>query len=208
MGWFRQHARWWVACLGLGVVLTLAGPPNASASERDRRDVRKLKAAFIYNFVKFVQWPDDAFADRDSPITIGVMGDEPMRVTLARTVRARQVRGRSLRVVRLDAPPEDDSNAEDRDRALAAFVQQTRRCHLVYFGPKNRRRVERLLAHVELPEHVLTVGDGRGYLDQPTMLDLLMKGDERLVFFANHDRIQRAPFKVSSQLLRLARAPR
>ena len=41
-----------------------------------------LKAAFLYNFTKFVDWPADAFPDSDAPIHVGIFGDEALSLTV------------------------------------------------------------------------------------------------------------------------------
>jgi hypothetical protein len=62
----------------------------------------QVKAAFLYNFTKFIEWPEARFASATSPIVIGLVGRDPFAGELAELVNGRQVRGRTLavRVVR------------------------------------------------------------------------------------------------------------
>src|SRR5579863_7152467 len=60
-----------------------------------------IKSGFIYNFAKLVQWPATAFAQADSPIVIGILGDDPFGATLDRIVADKKINGRGLVVRRL-----------------------------------------------------------------------------------------------------------
>src|SRR6202166_5421953 len=60
-----------------------------------------IKAGFIYNFAKLVEWPSTAFAQADSPIVIGILGDDPFGATLDRIVADKKINGRGLVVRRL-----------------------------------------------------------------------------------------------------------
>src|SRR3981189_3174788 len=60
-----------------------------------------IKAGFIYNFAKLVEWPATAFAQPDSPIVIGILGDDPFGTTLDRIVADKKINGRSIAIKRL-----------------------------------------------------------------------------------------------------------
>ena len=60
----------------------------------------KLKAAFLFNFTKFVDWPPTAFADATSPVVIGVLGDDPFDGALEDVIRGRTANGHSLTIRR------------------------------------------------------------------------------------------------------------
>jgi len=74
-----------IAILGM----TLNGTPLAYAQTGDAPDSSEylIKAGFIYNFAKFVEWPSAAFAQPDSPIVIGVLGTDPFGSVLDRLVQ-------------------------------------------------------------------------------------------------------------------------
>src|SRR5687768_11633153 len=85
-----------LACLML-VFLSLPGvAQEAPVPEAD------LKAAFLFNFAKFVDWPAEAFPQEDSPITIGIYGDEEFTGTLRTLIRDKKAHGRSFIVKRLN----------------------------------------------------------------------------------------------------------
>ena len=78
--------------LMLSVVLTLALSPSAKAQRG--AELNRLKAAFVFQFTNFVEWPDDAFEDDSSPFLIGVVGNDAVRDILAANVREKLVGGR------------------------------------------------------------------------------------------------------------------
>ena len=62
-----------------------------------------IKAAYLYNFAMFVDWPAASFARRDSPIVIGVLGSDPFGAALDETVRNKSVNNRPIRIDRLQS---------------------------------------------------------------------------------------------------------
>ena len=64
----------------------------------------QVKAAFLFNFAKFVQWPPTAFAGVTSPIIIGILGESPFHDDLARTIRNKTVDDHPLLIKELHSP--------------------------------------------------------------------------------------------------------
>src|SRR4051795_5265685 len=56
----------------------------------------QLKAAFLYNFAQFAEWPDDSFKGPHGPIVIAVAGDNPFGAALEQAVRGKQLNGREI----------------------------------------------------------------------------------------------------------------
>lgn len=93
----------WPRC----VLLALAGVfpmlvPAPSALAREVSKEYRIKAAFLYNFTKFVEWPPERFPSADAPVLIGVLGGNPFERVLEETVRGKTVNGRPVRIVPLD----------------------------------------------------------------------------------------------------------
>src|SRR5207244_10017153 len=82
--------------------VSLSGTPQAFAQTPDSRDSSEylIKAGFIYNFAKFVEWPSAAFAQPDSPIVIGVLGTDPFGSVLDRLVQDKKIGQRGFVVRR------------------------------------------------------------------------------------------------------------
>jgi hypothetical protein len=79
-------------------MLALLAAP-AAAAEPEITQEYQVKAAFLYNFTKFIEWPAAAFPDANSPIIVGVAGENPFGEELEKIVRDRKVNGRAIRIV-------------------------------------------------------------------------------------------------------------
>jgi hypothetical protein len=170
-------ARGWAIVLTIAIILT---PQPGTAQEPLEFQV---KAAFLYNFAKFVEWPDQAFANRDSAFTICLAGD-PFQGALEKTVQGEAWNGRPLSVRRID------SGAEVRS------------CQVVYVsGSSSQKSMEILMAAANAP--VLTVGETDDFISAGGIIRFTESG-RRVRFEINPEAAQRAALRVSSRLLRLA----
>ncbi len=157
--------------------LFAADPRVASADE--------LKAAFVFNFSKFVTWPADTFAGRKGTLVIGVLGDPAMGQELERLVRGKTVDGRAVEV------------------ETAGSLAGLGRCDLIFVSQSEDRRVEDVVRELR-GRPVLTVGESDRFADAGGMICLRWEGN-RLRFEVNMDAAEAAQLKISAQLLRLAR---
>ncbi len=81
---------------------------SARAAEAEPLEYQ-VKAAFLLNFTKFVQWPASAFADENSPVAICILGEDPFGNTLDEMVKGEALSGRQLVVQRIRRAPEPKS---------------------------------------------------------------------------------------------------
>ena len=145
----------------------------------------QVKAAYLFNFLKFVEYPTESFADPLAPIVIGIVGDDPFGNALPQVVIGKTVQGRDL-VIRAYR------NGED-----------LRGAHILFISASERKRLPTILASLH-GSTVLTVSDAAGFLDAGGMIQFLNEND-RVRFAINTDATARAKLKVSSKLLSLAR---
>ncbi len=157
------------------------------ASLRAQSAEYQIKAAMIYNFAKFVEWPADALAPAPAPLTLCVLGRDPFGGALA-AIEGRSAQGRELRV----------------RRGLAA--DEFRGCHLLFIADSEERRLPALLRTLA-NQPVLAVSDIEGFAEAGGTIALI-ESDGRLQFEINLGAAQRANLKISSQLLRLAKLVR
>ena len=143
----------------------------------------QVKAAFLYNFAKFVDWPPPA-AGPKAPLVIVVFGRDPFGPVLANTVFGKTVNNRPLEVRR------------------ASRIEDLLPCHLVFISAKERRRVPAILKAVE-SAGVLTVSETDDFLDQGGAVRLVMEG-RKVRFQINLEAARRNGLTVSSKLLSLA----
>jgi hypothetical protein len=176
---FGLRRMWVAATLALAAVAATAVPANPQGATAD-----EVKAAFLFNFVKFVEWPIDA-APSNAALVVGVLGSDGIEESLRITVRGKAINGRPLAVKRL------------------AGVDDVTNVHLLYVGMREKGRVGDLLRRVD-GISVLTVSDADRFCQSGGVIGLLME-DNRVRFDVNLDAADRGRLKVSSKLLALAR---
>ena len=178
----------------------MSGAAAPAQTGSSTRELAKLKAAYVLNFARYTQWPAEAFTDRDTPVVVGVLGDESFAAYLEALVAKEAVNGRPIVVRRLVVPSLDRREDEGRRSALAGELRQL---HVIFIGSAAQSAVPWILDRV-VGEDVLTVSDTDAFADRGGMLGLVVR-NRRLAFDANVAQIERSPLVVSSQVLRLAR---
>ena len=143
-----------------------------------------MKAAYLYNFVKFSEWPADAGAP-DIPLTLCVLGDDAVQIQLEQAVKGHKVGGHPLNVIRISI-----------DGAL-------RSCHILYVTGLDRRRSMQLIALVK-DAPVFTVSDFDAFATLGGVSQLFVENG-KLRFAINPASAQRARLRLSSKLLALAK---
>ncbi len=178
----RPRGRGAIAILAL--LVTLVSPPSFAAEPVSKE--YQLKAAFLYNFTKFVmEWPTNRFGTKDAPITIGILGPNPFGAELARAVQDRNVNGRSFIITNLT------------EAAAAPQVD-------VLFVPRGQE-ARFLSAFPELQAAgVLTVGESEAFATSGGLINFTTEAD-KIRFEINLEAAEQRGFKFSSQLLKVAK---
>jgi hypothetical protein len=165
--------------LTLIMVTSLAASFNAELT-----DEYHVKAAYLYNFTKFIVWPPDAFRDSDKTFQICVLGRDPFGTALDEVVAGKVIEGRPFEVRRLS------------DR------QQTGSCRILYAAaPERKRNTSIPLATSQIG--LLTVDEaGSGTSDKAIVNFTLEHGKVR--FEINITAAEESKLQISSRLLNLA----
>jgi hypothetical protein len=158
------------------------GPAPASAAAKEYQ----VKAAFLYNFTKFIEWPPRSFSGPEDPIVIGVLGDGPFAAELEQVVMNRNVNGRGLVV----KPVVSVAEAQSVDVLFVSEAQE------YMFG-----EIAPVIAH----NPILTIGESRAYAHSGGIINFVLDND-KVRFEINMEAAERAGLKVSAQLQKLARA--
>ena len=166
--------------LAMLLILMPALPARAAVSLE-----YQVKAAFLYNFAKFVTWPEDAFAGGDAPFVFCIIGTDPFGESLEKVLAGRQAAGRKVVVRR------------------GPDLESLGRCHLMFIGEGEDSRVARHLRQASA-QPVLTVGETQAFERAGGMIRLVV-ADKRIRFDINAKAAEEARLKLSSQLLKLAR---
>ena len=177
----RQSGRSLLAAAGLAVAVAAPAPARVAAAQADAGVV---KAAFIINFLKFVDWPATDGAPQPA-LTVAVLGDDAFHAVLARAAAGQSVQGRTVSV-----------------RAIRR-ISDAHDAQLIFIAGSQARNLPAILREVD-GRAVVTVGDTDGYAQAGVMLNLYTF-DQRVRIEANATAAARAGVRLSSQLLRLAR---
>jgi len=160
----------------VGVGRARAAPPEATEHE--------LKAAFLFNFAKFVEWPPETVATRPT-IDVCVLGDDLLHEALQRSLRGKTVGDKPIAT-----------------RSLTT-VEATAECHVVFVGRPHHGDMPSIVALVQR-HHVLLVGEGPAFLAAGGAIAFDIENN-RLRFDVDTAAASSAGLKLSSQLLKVAR---
>ena len=180
---FTRHLRGWLpACLAAGIAL-LAEVSPVHAEEPAR--AYQIKALFLFNFVQFVDWPEQAFATPDAPIRIGILGENPFVGALTSTVQNETIRGRPIEVKH------------------AMRAQDLLDCQLIFVARSERTRVSGIIGTCT-GKPILTVGDMPDFARRGGIVSFYLEG-QKVRFEINRAAAQNAHLKLASQLVSVAR---
>jgi len=179
--------------LGILIVtlsVSLSWTSEAFPQAQDASDSSEylIKAGFIFNFAKFVEWPAAAFAQPDSPIVIGILGTDPFGTIIDQIVQDKKIGGRGFVVKRL---------------RWGGDVKEIRECKILFVGASERAHVDELVQLVKtLP--ILTVGETPGFAERGGVIRFVLE-DNKVRFEVNVEAAHQAELNISSRLLTLAR---
>ncbi len=162
------------------VVIAILG--SALAIEAESAQEYVVKAAFLYNLAKFVEWPDP---QPKGPLFFGILGQDPFGETLDRTVSNKLINGRPVVIKR------------------SAELGPLTDCQVVFIGASETKRLKQILKAFE-GRQVLTVGDNEEFVQSGGATALVLE-QNRVVLEVNPDQTARAGLKISSRALEVAR---
>jgi YfiR/HmsC-like len=167
------------------VMLVFCGFPETAQLFAQTLSDDQVKAAYLYNFAKFVEWPANKFAAATSPVRFCILEDYSLEPELARIVKGKSVGGRAIEIVQVQGG------------------EQSRNCHILFINAVNSKRSHSLLDAVR-GSAVLTVGESESFIEHGGMIAFVLI-DDRVHFQVNHKAATDAGVYVSSRLLVLAK---
>ena len=143
-----------------------------------------VKGAFLYNFAKFVSWPEEAFRDDQMHITLCILGKDPFGGALA-SVKGKSVKDRKVVIKH------------------CATLDELGKCHILFISRSEEQNLSEILAKVK-NWNTLTVSDMEGFA-QSGGVNNFVTVEKKIRFEINLDAAERTGLKISSKLLRLAK---
>jgi hypothetical protein len=177
MEFLNPVGRWF----GLFFCLLALAPQSARAQTKEYQ----IKAAFLLNFIQFVEWPAAAFSGSNAPLCIGVLGDDPFGNALEETVRGESVRDHKLSIRR------------------AQRVEDLTECKMVFVSKSENKRVPEILAKID-SHPVVTVSEVEGFARQGGTINFYHE-QNKVRFEINPASARQSGVKISSQLLGLGK---
>jgi hypothetical protein len=175
--------------------------PEALADSA-RSQEYQIKAAFLYNFIKFVEWPEEKVADSNEPITIGIIGKDPFGNAFE-PLKGRQAKGRKVVVKRIKGFERLKKSGAKGKAELQRIIDAIRKCHVLFICSSEKEKLKEIINSVK--DHpVLTVGDVKGFLETGGVVNFLME-EKKVRFEINLAAAKRAKLRIRSKLLRLAK---
>jgi hypothetical protein len=166
----------------LGLILLIALFPDKAFSEVSRE--YKIKAAFLFNFTKYVEWPAESFKSDSAPFTIGILGVDPFGNALD-LLADQNVRGRKIILKKVRR------------------VDEAGGCQLLFVCSSEKGQWRTIITELK-GRNILTISDIDQFAGGGGMIGLVQVED-KIQFEVNLDAAQQAKLKISSQLLKLAK---
>lgn len=186
----------------LCVALVLVCAPAPLCAEPDSVQEYQIKAAFLYNFIKFVDWPKEAMPDSNEPITIGIIGKDPFGNAFE-PVKDKDVREKKVVVKRFKSIADLKKLGESGKDELNRQIEAVKKCHLLFVCSSEKEYLKDIVNTVK-DRPVLTVGDTEEFLQSGGIISFVME-DQKVRFEVNLVAAKCANLKIRSQLLRLAK---
>ena len=169
-----------VSAIFILILITAAVVTSALGEERKPGEY-EVKAVFIYNLAKFIEWPDKSF-DNSPTLTLYILGEDPFGSEID-AIRDKLIKGRRVVVKQIDSP-------DDLDNAGILFISSS-----------EKERLRDILKSISgLP--ILTVGDTKSFAQRGVMVNFYLE-NSRIRFEINLEAANLAGLNISSNLLRM-----
>ncbi len=177
--------------------------PIAQEVEAEENKEYQIKAAFLYNFVKFVEWPKEKISkDANEPIVIGIIGKDPFGDAID-IITGERVKDKKL-VVKWFKSFEDSKKSDEKNKpGVHMEIEAIRKCHLLFFCSSEKTSIEEMMKSLK-GSHALTVGEMNGFLESGGVINFIIE-NKKVRFEINTSAAKRARLEIRSQLLRLAK---
>jgi ribosome-associated protein YbcJ (S4-like RNA binding protein) len=182
----------------LGCLLVSDAYPNSQSAQYKEYEV---KAAFMYNFLKFVDWPEEKIARSGNQIVIGIIGEDPFGAA-ADIFKDKKVEEHNV-VLRRFEGIEQLKKAAEKDKPANEKLEALKTCHLLFICPSEQKQAREIIDIVGKND-VLTVGDSAGFIESGGAINFFLE-DNKIRFNINLTAAEKAGLKIRSQLLRLAK---
>jgi hypothetical protein len=161
----------------------LAGSSLNVRAEEPKPDEYQMKAVFLYNFAKFIDWPEESLRDKDT-FNVCILGDSPFENNF-KNLQGKAVRGKEL------------------DIKYCRTLQEITNCDLLFICSSEKKNLPRILRSLN-EKNILTIGDTKDFAEGGVMINFYIE-DDKVRFEVNLDAVKRSKLQISTKLLKIAR---
>jgi hypothetical protein len=166
------------------LLCTLAFAPWMAPAQSAPKEYQ-LKAAFLFNFAQFVEWPQTAFANANSPFCIGVVGDNSFGTVLDEIVKGETIQGHKLTA------------------RHSKKIEDLKDCQIIFISKSEKGRTTEILSQLN-SLHVLTVSETAGFAQHGGVINFYLEGT-KVRFEINPAVARREGLKLGSELITLGK---
>jgi len=166
------------------LLLIYLGGFNRAWSQEGQAPSYELKAVFLFNFTRFVEWPPTTFDSEDQPFVIGVLGRNPFGNTLEEVAGNEKVDNHPIRIRYFDRASEVGN------------------CQLLFVSDRGGNSFPRLAGFLQ-SKHILTVSDRKNFCQQGGIIHLYIQ-NQKVKIEINTENARASALRISSKLLTLA----
>jgi hypothetical protein len=167
-------------------LLVLSAAPMANPAELSRSREYEIKSAFLFNFIKFTDWPDEGASKSHEPFVIGVLGKDPFGAVLDKIIEGETIENQNIAV-----------------RRFARMDERAGHSQVLFISSSEESQLTAILKLLE-GQPVLTVSDMENFARRGGIIQLTKEGN-KVGFEINLDTAKRAGLKLNAQLLKLAK---
>ena len=181
----RQNSFSWILSIIVGALVLLSF--TIAEGQKSYADAQEyeIKAAFLFNFAKFVEWPEGAFQGPEAPIIISVLGKDPFDRALG-SFKGKTINSRSIVIKRVRS------------------LENLEKSHVIFICISERDNLSQILRLAE-EWHALTVGDMEGFAKSGGIINLVSV-NRKIGFEINVAAAEKSDLKLSSKLLKLSKS--
>lgn len=187
----KRLERWHVVGMVTAVLCTFWGTDRVSAQERATASREyKVKIAYLYNFTKYVTWPEESFAESPREFVIGVLGPDPLGKTIDKLAQVKRVGDRRVQVRRIATPSEYTH------------------CQLLFVSRDTSAETRTQIVNKLRKAPVMIVGETPGFAEAGATVCFFHGADDTIGLRVNMDAVNRSRLRINAQLLKIAQLVR
>ena len=162
----------------------------------------QIKAAFLYNFLKFVEWPKAKIGESNEPIIVSIIGQDVFQDAFD-SIKNKTLEDRKIAIKKFEGIEELQKEDSKKKYSQHPQIETIRKSHLLFICPSEKKYTADILKSVK-GHNILTVADTQSFLEAGGIINLMME-EKKVRFEINMVSAKEADIQIRSQLLRLAK---